>query len=81
MLPKDDKKYYKLNRFCNKLASQHNRDKLYRDRKDYGWLGGSMAVNNPLTGRVAVKILLQTVHYFTFIMVCLNTGVRISLVE
>lgn len=66
-------------------ASQNNRDKFYRDRKDYGWLGGAMSVNSPSTGRVAIcgyrwsNRRLSTEHYMNG--VCYWSGHQVSETE
>ena len=77
-----EKLNYNFNAFRNQLASESNRGKPYRDRKDYGWLGGSMAVNNPLTGRVAVyKILSISYHVIFILFTFLGIDMRLSLVK
>lgn len=41
--------------FVYTIVAFDSRNIYYKDRKDYGWLGGSMDVQNPISGRVAVR--------------------------
>ena len=53
-----DKIFLRKQRFkcLSYLAEQfsNDKDKYFLEGKDYGWLGSSMAVSDPFTGRVAV---------------------------
>lgn len=40
--------------FIAEENSNNYPERYVKERKDFGWLGGAIAVDNPSTGRVAV---------------------------